>query len=119
MASSNRARLAASRLKFKSSKSTRDTASTCAINNLPAHNRRHHLPRELPAIKRSVVRQRPRPGGFESPALLGVENSYVGEVTAGQRSAAAEIKNARWSCREELDDASERNLVFAVKFCHG
>src|SRR5580658_9062537 len=81
-----------------------------AVNNLPAHNRRHNLPRKLPAIKRSIARQRPRLGGFKGPALLGVENGYVGEVAAFERSASAEIKNAGGSGSKKLDNARQRNL---------
>src|SRR5229473_1864569 len=86
-----------------------------AIHDLPAHDSRHNFPRKLPAIEWSVVRPRPRLGGLKRPALLGVEDGDVGEVAAGQRTAAAKIKDARRACGEEFDDAGQRDLVFAVK----
>src|SRR6266851_9889846 len=90
-----------------------------AIDDLPAHDSRHNFPRKLPAIERSVVRQRPRLGSFKRPALLGVENGDVGEVAAGERAAAAEVKNARRTGGEKFNDARQRNLVLAVKFRDG
>src|ERR1700693_6232556 len=96
---------------------TRDSARS--VNNLPAHNRRHYFSWKLPAIKRSVVRQRPRLGGLKRPALLGIEDSYVGEVAAHQRSAAAEIEYARWPSGKEFDDPRQRNILLAVKLGDG
>src|SRR5260370_40492956 len=90
-----------------------------AIHDLPAHDSRHNFARKLPAIEWSVVRQRPRLGSFKRPALLSVEDGYIGEVAAGQRTAAAKIKDARRSCGEKLDDAGQRDLVFAVKLRNG
>src|SRR5260370_1945033 len=66
-------------------------ASIRPVHNLPAHNRRHHFPRKLPSIKRRVARQRPRLGGFERPALLGIEDRYVREAAADHRSASPKI----------------------------
>src|ERR1700683_5463310 len=85
------------------------------VHNPPTHNRRHHLPHKLPAIKRSVARQRTRRRGLKRPALLGIEDGYVGEVAFGQRTSSAKIEDARWSGCQEFDDARERNLMLAVE----
>src|ERR1700730_18684806 len=89
------------------------------MHNLPVHNRRHHLPSELPAVERSVARQGPRLGGVERPALLGVEYRDVGETAAGQGSASAEIEDASGAGGEEFYDARQRNFVLAVKLRDG
>src|SRR5260370_17597894 len=80
------------------------------IHNLPPHNRRHHFPRKLPSIKRSVARQRPRLGGFERPALLGIEDSYVREAAADQRSASPKFEAARGTAGEGCHDARKSNI---------
>src|SRR5271166_5802113 len=72
-----------------------------AIYNLPTRNSRHNFPRQLPAIKRSIARQRPRSGSLKCPALLRVEERHVGEVSASQRTAPAQIKHPRGTGSEE------------------
>src|SRR5438876_584281 len=86
-----------------------------AVHHLPAHNRRHNLPRELPTIERGVARQRPRLPRLKPPALLGIEDGNVGEIAASQRTAAAQIENSGGADSEKFDDARERNLGFAME----
>src|SRR6267154_5707592 len=83
--------------------------SICAVHDPPAHNRPHHFPRKLPTIKGRVVRHRSRFGSFKFPPLPGIEDGYVGEVAAGQRSASAKIEDTRWACGEEFDNAGQWN----------
>src|SRR5208283_4549145 len=47
------------------------------IHHLPTHNRSHNFPRKLPAIKRSIPRQRPRLGSLKRPPLLRIEDSNI------------------------------------------
>src|SRR6266567_8660337 len=60
-----------------------------------------------------------RLGGLEGPALFGIEDGYVCEAAAGQRSAAGEIEDSGGAGGEKFDDARQRNFVLAMKVCNG
>src|SRR6202521_2449525 len=86
-----------------------------SIHDLPAHYRRHNLPRELPAIEWSVVRFRAGLCRFKGPAFLGIEHCYVGVTATRECAPASEVNHARRTCGEELDNSCQRNLVFAMQ----
>ena len=85
------------------------------INNLSTHNRGDNFSCELPAVKRCVARFGARLRGLEGPTLLGIKDGDVGEAAAGERTAAAEVEDARGACGKELDNSGEWDPVFAVQ----
>src|SRR3954466_10455230 len=83
--------------------------------NPPTHNGRDRLPGQLPPIKRCVPGFRARPGSFECPALLRIEDGHIGMTAPNQSSPAPKIEYACWAGREQLNNSAERDALFPMQ----
>src|SRR5712692_5811220 len=85
------------------------------VDDSPAHHRRHHLPHQLPAVKRSVVRLGTRLRRFKRPALPGIEDGDVGVAAAGERTTPSKINHAGGTSGKEFDNPREGNSLIAMQ----
>src|SRR5260370_27693327 len=81
------------------------------VHDPSADNRRDHFPRQVPSVKRRVLRFRVRLGGVEGPLLLRIENRNVGERAADERTAAAQIETASWTGGGKVYDSGKRGCA--------
>src|SRR6266852_1188020 len=85
------------------------------VHDPSADNRRDHFPRQVPSVKRRVLRFRVRLGGVEGPLLLRIENRNVGDRAPDERTAAAKIETASWTGGEEVYDSGKRDSLRAME----